>query len=420
MRIYLAMAAFLFHQAFAFAASPAAETAEAERREAVAEYAEFERGRSRADAEHAERVARLRAEWKSLSEEILRERKRAAEISAMASEAGKVSADSERISASASALEAALGRAPGYSPALKSSVERFARAADEAGLALLSPERSGAEAEVEDSSGAKVRGEVFRVGAFKYFIGDGRAGMVSDDFRLYGEDFSDMIYSFRRGEGSELPADLSGGKFMRSQFGPRGIVGEIRAGGIWMYPILFFGVISLLVCAFKIPFLFGLGRLDKSALQRAFASLDGGDAERSKTLCAAVGQPYGPMLERLLAARNLGAPQLEELSYEYMLEAGSRLFSGLSVLSVTAAVAPLFGLLGTVTGIIKTFGGLSLHGAQQAQSISAGISEALITTEYGLVVAIPAFVAHALLSRRAKAVMSDMEKAASAFIGKVS
>lgn len=420
MRIFLAMAAFLLPQAFAFAAQSAAETAEMERREAVAEYAEFERGRSRADAEHAERIARLRAEWKSLSEEISRERNRAAEISAMASEVGKVSADSERISASASALEAALGRAPGYSPTLKSSVERFGRAADEAELALLSPERSGSEAEVEDSSGTKVRGEVFRVGAFKYFLGDGRAGMVSDEFRLYGEDFSDMIISFRRGAGNELPADLSGGKFMRSQFGPRGIVGEIKAGGIWMYPILFFGAISLLVCAFKIPFLFGVRRLDNNALQRVFASLDGGGAERAKPLCAAVGRPYGPMLERLLAARNLGAPQLEELSYEYMLEAGSRLFSGLSVLSVTAAVAPLFGLLGTVTGIIKTFGGLSLHGAQQAQSISAGISEALITTEYGLVVAIPAFVAHALLSRRAKAVMSDMEKAASAFIGKVS
>ena len=88
----------------------------------------------------------------------------------------------------------------------------------------------------------------------------------------------------------------------------------------------------------------------------------------------------------------------------------------LSVLSVTAAVSPLFGLLGTVTGIIKTFGDLSFHGAGEAQFISAGISEALITTEYGLVVAIPAFIAHAILSRRAKSVLADMEKLASGFV----
>ena len=99
-----------------------------------------------------------------------------------------------------------------------------------------------------------------------------------------------------------------------------------------------------------------------------------------------------------------------------MLSAGEKLFSGLSVLSVSAAVAPLLGLLGTVTGIIKTFGDLSFSGAGQAEFISAGISEALITTEYGLVVAIPAYVAHAIFSRRAKSVLSDMEKIASSYL----
>lgn len=68
-----------------------------------------------------------------------------------------------------------------------------------------------------------------------------------------------------------------------------------------------------------------------------------------------------------------------------------------------------------MTGIIKTFADLSTMSSEQAQFVSAGISEALITTEYGLVVAIPAFVAHAILSRRAKGVLSDMEKLASSF-----
>ena len=97
------------------------------------------------------------------------------------------------------------------------------------------------------------------------------------------------------------------------------------------------------------------------------------------------------------------------------MSAEGRLFSGLSVLSVAAAVAPLFGLLGTVTGIIKTFSDLAERGAERAQFISAGIGEALITTEYGLIVAIPAFVLHAVLSRRARGVVADMEKIAADF-----
>ena len=60
--------------------------------------------------------------------------------------------------------------------------------------------------------------------------------------------------------------------------------------------------------------------------------------------------------------------------------------------------------------------GLQFGNAGQAQFISAGISEALITTEYGLVVAIPAYVAHAVFSRRAKSVLSDMEKLASSYL----
>ena len=73
--------------------------------------------------------------------------------------------------------------------------------------------------------------------------------------------------------------------------------------------------------------------------------------------------------------------------------------SSLSVPSITATVSPLLGLLGTVSGIIKTFADLSAN-SSQAGDISDGIGEALITTEYGLIVAIPALIANALISRR--------------------
>ena len=157
-------------------------------------------------------------------------------------------------------------------------------------------------------------------------------------------------------------------------------------------------------------------RAPKDAVKKITMALADGDVEKAKKIASATGYPYSNLLEELVQSRNLQTSLLEEISYEHMLSAGEKLFGGLSVLSVTSAVAPLFGLLGTVTGIIKTFGDLSARSAEQAQFISAGISEALITTEYGLIVAIPAFVVHAILSRRAKGILSDMEKLASSFL----
>jgi biopolymer transport protein ExbB len=73
----------------------------------------------------------------------------------------------------------------------------------------------------------------------------------------------------------------------------------------------------------------------------------------------------------------------------------------LSVIAVLAAISPLFGLLGTVTGMISTFNVISLFGTGNAKALAGGISEALITTQSGLLVAIPGLFMSAFLFRRA-------------------
>ena len=84
----------------------------------------------------------------------------------------------------------------------------------------------------------------------------------------------------------------------------------------------------------------------------------------------------------------------------------------LGAIALTAAVAPLLGLLGTVSGMITTFKLMTLFGSGDASAVSAGISEALVTTELGLVVAIPALLAHALMSRKVKSYYSELETTA--------
>jgi biopolymer transport protein ExbB len=110
---------------------------------------------------------------------------------------------------------------------------------------------------------------------------------------------------------------------------------------------------------------------------------------------------------------------LEESLYERYLEAGPSLQRGLPLIAIAAATAPLLGLLGTVTGMMETFRLITVFGSGDARQLASGISEALITTEYGLVVAIPALILHALLSRKVQGVKSTMEMTSLAFLNGV-
>ena len=82
----------------------------------------------------------------------------------------------------------------------------------------------------------------------------------------------------------------------------------------------------------------------------------------------------------------------------------------LSVIAVLAAVAPLFGLLGTVTGMMTTFNVIALFGTGNAKAMAGGISEALITTQSGLLVAIPGLFMSAFLTRRANRLKNHLNE----------
>ena len=89
------------------------------------------------------------------------------------------------------------------------------------------------------------------------------------------------------------------------------------------------------------------------------------------------------------------------------------------LIAIASATAPLLGLLGTVTGMIHTFKLINLFGTGNAKTLASGISEALVTTEFGLIVAIPALIMHALLSRKIQGIKSTMEMTSLAFVNGV-
>ena len=167
---------------------------------------------------------------------------------------------------------------------------------------------------------------------------------------------------------------------------------ELQKGGIWIYPILFFAVLSLFIAFIKAI------QIIKIQLPRTVASFDK--------------EFKGPFeLLRKTAKGYLGkSPEiLEEILYEAIIDVQVKLEKALPLIAVTAATAPLLGLLGTVTGMIDVFRQITNFANPENSELARGISEALVTTKFGLVTAIPALIVHALLTRRLQGIISKME-----------
>jgi len=115
-------------------------------------------------------------------------------------------------------------------------------------------------------------------------------------------------------------------------------------------------------------------------------------------------QEYAGISSRLISAfveRRSGYPQLDgHVVDEVVLTVEARLQRGLTLIGVLAAIAPLLGLLGTVVGMIATFDSIALFGTGNARAMAGGISEALVTTQTGLLIAIPGLYMRNFLQRR--------------------
>jgi len=197
------------------------------------------------------------------------------------------------------------------------------------------------------------------------------------------------------------------------------ILEHIAKGGPVMYPIFGLAGAAFLVAIFKFIGLVAVGSPSNrrvNDLLRAVARNDQGAAQQvAKEIRGPAGEMLQTGVEHLEEPREL----IEEAMYERVLSAKLKLQRMLPFIAISAAAAPLLGLLGTVTGIINTFKLITVFGTGDVKTLSGGISEALITTEFGLIVAIPSLLLHAFLSRKAKGITDEMEKVAIAFLNQV-
>lgn len=228
-----------------------------------------------------------------------------------------------------------------------------------------------------------------------------------------------LINFIENGEGT-IPVDITLGKALKIVEGNDTFFEHLAKGGSVGSVIIVLGIACLIIGGFKAYEITGFKTPSSDKVQKVIQSIENGNASEAKTIASEIDGTGGDLLVTAVDNYETKRANLEEILYEKILSAQPALERFLPFMALTAASAPLLGLLGTVTGMIKTFTLITIFGTGDAKSLSSGISEALVTTELGLVVAIPSLILHGLLSRMAKQKIGDLEQISVSFINGIS
>jgi biopolymer transport protein ExbB len=189
----------------------------------------------------------------------------------------------------------------------------------------------------------------------------------------------------------------------------------VKAGGPFMAPIILCSVIAAGILFERLWTLQRKRVLPQELIKRVTELSDKNQVTPKVIEALEKNSPLGRVLAAALANRDRG----REIMMERVEDTGRHVIYELerflNSLGTIASIAPLLGLLGTVTGIIRAFNAVMLGGMGDPRLLAGGISEALITTAGGLAVAIPSFIAYRYLRGKVEGIVVDMEKIAVKF-----
>jgi len=191
------------------------------------------------------------------------------------------------------------------------------------------------------------------------------------------------------------PTGPTGGSFLAAIIDTPTLTERWHQGGYVGYAITAVGIFALLLAVYRMVALAGIGG-------KVNAQLKSNKANENN--------PLGRVLKIHEDNPNMDTETLELKLSEGVLKETPKLESGLSILKIIAAVAPLMGLLGTVTGMILTFQAITIFGAGDPKAMAGGISSALITTVLGLLVAIPTVLLHTIVNGRAQRIIHILDE----------
>jgi len=235
--------------------------------------------------------------------------------------------------------------------------------------------------------------------------------------KLPDSNIRDNLKDYLQGKANNVYMDISKGAALRQLTHELNLWDQIPKGGPIVWPIIaIFGLAVLIILERIIFFLrkamntdVFMAELEPVVLQHKW--------DRCRSMLAAKKNKLVPdILLTALEFKDQERVDMENALQEAILRKIPRIEKFLSTLGMLAAIAPLLGLLGTVTGMINTFHVITYFGTGDPKMMSSGISEALVTTMLGLSVAIPIMLVHTLLSRKVETEIGKMEEKAVSFV----
>jgi len=262
-------------------------------------------------------------------------------------------------------------------------------------------------------------GRFAHVGPLGYFSSDDNEVVGFSSFAAEGVDFP-AIATLKEGEGESisafvesgkatLPMDASMGKAIQVARAQKTVKEYLRGGGLVGYGILGLGLLALLIAVFKVIEINYFPIPTRKDINLLLDDLLTQATEQAELKAQKFKGLGGEMVQAGVTYFYDKRRILEDALLEKLGMIQPKLERFLPFLALVAAAAPMMGLLGTVLGIMKTFAMMSTAGSGDSKAFSAGISEALITTAMGLIVAIPVIIIHGMLKSLAKSKFGQAE-----------
>lgn len=267
--------------------------------------------------------------------------------------------------------------------------------------------------EVEDSAGVTRSQPVVRVGVFNAISANGflsyheSDGSLSELPRQPATRYVDAALDFFDTPSgiATMAVDPSRGSLLSLVIQSPSLLEQISFGGGVGYTILAMGAIGLLIALYRLIALQGTARRMHAQRKSTTPSTD---------------NPLGMIYAVYAANLDAGPDVLEPKLDEAIMRETPKLERFQGLLKVIAGVAPLMGLLGTVVGMIKTFQTITLFGTGDPKLMADGISQALVTTVEGLVVAIPLVFLHSIIASRSTELIEILEEQSAGMIARAS
>ncbi len=283
---------------------------------------------------------------------------------------------------------------------------------------------------IVDRSGMEVNADILLIGDFTgiYSIKDEIGFLLYSNkshrffalSKLPDSKIRDNLKAYMHGKTDDVYMDISKGAALRQLTHKLNLWDQIPKGGPIVWPIIvIFGVAVLIVIERVIFFLRKTMNTDMFMAELEPFVLQHKWDECRKMLSAKKRKFVPDILLTAMEFKDQERVDMENALQEAILRKIPNIEKFLSTLGMLAAIAPLLGLLGTVTGMINTFHVITYYGTGDPKMMSSGISEALVTTMLGLTVAIPIMLVHTLLSRKVETEIGKMEEKAVSFVNMV-